>query len=122
MGGFSTSGDRAKQPYGVFPEELYLEMCRDSFGPQLTKDYIYKAVGEMSEHYKDDQIEVEHVYFTNGDVDAIVAVGIQDPAKCTFLPGYSHCDDFESISPRDTPEMVASKEKIAQLVREWFAE
>lgn len=32
---------------------------------------------------------------------------------------HAHCKDFGSISTKDTPEMKASKERIAELVREW---
>lgn len=39
---------------------------------------------------------------------------------CKLFAGESHCSDLSSISARDTPEMVASKERIFELIKEWL--
>lgn len=90
--------------------------------------------------------KVSNVYFTQGSIDPWKKVGIQQnynedspttviPGELSltrislkfllkislYLSGASHMADFGSISNQDSEAMRKSKEKIRQLVIEWFS-
>ncbi|XP_034665533.1 putative serine protease K12H4.7 [Drosophila subobscura] len=119
-GWYQTSGSRA-QPFGTkFPVALYTTMCGDIYGSQYSNEYIDSQVAATNEYFGGFTPGVENVYLTHGHLDPWRAMGIQDEAQATVIPEYAHCKDFNSISDSDTAEMRASKERIAELVREWI--
>lgn len=65
--------------------------------------------------------EVENIYMTHGEYDPWRPMGWGASEGATIIPRASHCADMDSISFRDSPEMRASKERLAALVRQWLA-
>ena len=67
---------------------------------------------------------VTNVYSTQGQIDPWRAMGMQEDinefSPTRILPRESHCSDLYSISARDSPEMLASKNLIFELVRLWL--
>jgi len=121
LGWYHTS-DSVNQPFGTqFPVELYTKMCADAFGPQYNTDYIDQKVAKTNDFFGGLKPEVTNVYMSHGALDPWLSVAIQSKEQATIVPRYSHGKDFSSISERDSPEMLANKQKIAQLMREWLS-
>ncbi|XP_064550582.1 putative serine protease K12H4.7 [Drosophila montana] len=119
-GWYQTSGSSA-QPFGTkFPVALYTTMCADLYGAQFTNSFIESRVAETNEYFGGLTPNVQNVYLTHGQLDPWRAMGIQDEEQATIIPEHAHCKDFGSITADDTAEMRASKERIAELVREWL--
>ncbi|XP_043863436.1 putative serine protease K12H4.7 isoform X2 [Drosophila mojavensis] len=119
-GWYQTSGS-ASQPFGTkFPVTFYTTMCADLYGPQFSKSFIEARAAETNEYFGGLTPKVENVYFSHGQLDPWRAMGIQDEKQATIIPKHAHCADLGSISIDDTAEMRASKERVAELVREWL--
>ncbi|KAM8704255.1 hypothetical protein ACLKA7_008799 [Drosophila subpalustris] len=119
-GWYQTSGSAA-QPFGTkFPLALYTTMCADIYGSQYSNSFIDSKVQETNQYFGGLTPNVENVYLTHGHLDPWRAMGIQNESEATIIPEYAHCKDFDSIKDSDTSEMRASKEKIAELVRQWL--
>ena len=65
--------------------------------------------------------EVENIYQTHGEYDPWNPMGHGEAEGATIIPLASHCSDFNSIRESDSAEMRASKERLAELVRQWLA-
>nr|XP_016940142.1 putative serine protease K12H4.7 [Drosophila suzukii] len=119
FGWYQTSGSSA-QPFGTkFPLTYYTTMCVDLYGPQYGNEFINNQVDTTNQYFGGLTPGVENVYLSHGQLDPWRAMGIQDPDQATIIPEHAHCRDFESISSSDSAELKASKERIAELVREW---
>ncbi|XP_020814042.1 putative serine protease K12H4.7 [Drosophila serrata] len=119
FGWYQTSGSSA-QPFGTkFPVTLYTTMCADIYGSQYSNAFTTNQISTTNAYFGGLSPGVENVYLTHGQLDPWRAMGIQDADQATVIPEYAHCKDFNSISSSDTAEMKASKERIAELVREW---
>ncbi|XP_034117630.1 putative serine protease K12H4.7 [Drosophila nasuta] len=119
-GWYQTSGSAA-QPFGTkFPVTYYTTMCADVYGLQYSNSFIADKVAETNEYFGGLEPNVENVYITHGQLDPWRAMGIQNETQATILPEYAHCKDFGSISASDSSEMRASKERVAELVRQWL--
>eukprot|EP00099_Drosophila_melanogaster_P013078 NP_001287406.1 uncharacterized protein Dmel_CG3734, isoform B [Drosophila melanogaster] len=118
-GWYQTSGSSA-QPFGTkFPVTYYTTMCADLYGSEYSNEFISNQVSITNQFFGGLFPNVENVYLTHGQLDPWRAMGIQDETQATIIPEHAHCKDFNSISSSDTAEMRASKERIAELVREW---
>ncbi|XP_023166088.2 putative serine protease K12H4.7 [Drosophila hydei] len=119
--GWYQTSSSAAQPFGTkFPLALFTTMCADLFGSQFGNSFIESRVAETNAYFGGLSPKVENVYLTHGQLDPWRAMGIQDVKQATIIPEHAHCKDFGSISADDTAEMRASKERIAELVREWL--
>ncbi|EDW14838.2 LOW QUALITY PROTEIN: uncharacterized protein Dmoj_GI23098 [Drosophila mojavensis] len=119
--GWYQTSSSSMQPFGTkFPLALFTTMCADLYGPQFGESFIEDRAAETNEYFGGLTPEVENVYFSHGQLDPWRAMGIQDEKQATIIPEHAHCKDFGSISNDDTPEMRASKERVAELVREWL--
>ncbi|XP_055847737.1 putative serine protease K12H4.7 [Episyrphus balteatus] len=117
-GWYQTSGSSA-QPFGSkFPVDLYVAACNDVY--QITNETIHQNVDKSNKDFGGLNPNVENVYITHGQLDPWSSMGITDSNKATVIPLYAHCKDFGSISSSDSSEMRASKQNIANLVREWL--
>ncbi|XP_032597694.1 putative serine protease K12H4.7 [Drosophila grimshawi] len=115
-GWYQTSSSSA-QPFGTkFPLALFTTMCADLYGSQYTNSFIERQLANTNTYFGGMSPNVKNVYLTHGQLDPWRAMGIQT----TVIPEHAHCSDFGSISDKDTAEMRASKERIAELVREWL--
>lgn len=92
------------------------------FGDEYTNENINAKVAQTNEDFGGYSPNVTNIYQTHGGLDPWSAVGHTADYGATILPLTSHCADFRSISSTDTTEMRASKEKIAELVRQWLAD
>lgn len=67
---------------------------------------------------------VTKVFFTNGLLDPWHVNGItkelNELTPIALLPRTAHVADFGQISNSDTPEMIASKKKVGELVGQWL--
>ena len=67
---------------------------------------------------------ITNAYFTHGELDPWQQMGIlEDLNKMSpafVIPRSSHVPDHRSISNNDSMEMIQSKEKIRELIREWL--
>ncbi|KAL5290289.1 hypothetical protein ACFFRR_009935 [Megaselia abdita] len=119
-GWYQTSGSKL-QPFGTkFPEDLYINACKDAYSEYFTKNTIYENIAATNEFFGALNPGTDNVYFTHGQLDPWRAMGLQEEGKATVIPEHAHCMDFGSISDSDTAEMKASKVKVAELVRTWL--
>ncbi|EDV98619.1 thymus-specific serine protease [Drosophila grimshawi] len=121
FGWYQSSGSK-NQPFGSsFPATLYTDTCKDVFGSKYTAAKIEKHISEKNKVYGGVNPNVENVYMTHGGLDPWHPVGAGAAQGATIIPQASHCSDMGSISAKDSPAMIASKQRVAQLVREWLA-
>ncbi|XP_013105186.2 putative serine protease K12H4.7 [Stomoxys calcitrans] len=119
-GWYQSSGSK-NQPFGSkFPAKLYTQLCYDEFGEKFTEEFIENQIKATNQFFGALEPKVENVYMTHGQLDPWRAMGVQEEGKATIIPLVAHCRDFGSINDKDTPELRASKEKLAELVREWL--
>lgn len=86
-GWYQTSGSAA-QPFGTkFPVTFYTTMCADLYGAQFTNSFIESRVAETNENFGGLTPNVQNVYLTHGHLDPWRAMGIQDEAQATIIPG-----------------------------------
>ncbi|XP_059218025.1 putative serine protease K12H4.7 [Stomoxys calcitrans] len=122
LGWFHTS-DSKNQPFSRnFPLELSMALCRDIFGSLYSQSNIHQLVEATNDVFGGLDPQVENIYMTHGSLDPWSILGHGELEGATILPNASHCQDFDSISPSDSPEMRRSKERLAELVREWLAD
>ncbi|XP_068153452.1 putative serine protease K12H4.7 [Drosophila tropicalis] len=120
-GWYQSSGSN-NQPFGKkFPALLYTTLCADVFGSQFTNENIGLSVSQTNIDFGGKAPEVENIYMTHGGLDPWNPMGHGVTEGATVITNASHCADFGSISTSDTAEMRASKERLAELVREWLA-
>ncbi|XP_013105191.1 putative serine protease K12H4.7 [Stomoxys calcitrans] len=121
-GWYQTSASR-NQPFGSsFPLDLSTTLCRDAYGPKYSNSFIQELIEDTNDFFGGMNPQVENVYITHGDLDPWSPMGHGQLEGATMLPNASHCADFGSISPMDSPEMRQSKERLGELVREWLAD
>lgn len=121
-GWYQSSGSK-NQPFGSnFPVTLSTVMCRDVFGSKYSDSYIQQLIDDTNTFFGGKQPDVENIYQTHGELDPWSPMGHGAAEGATILPNASHCTDFGSISSYDSPEMRSSKERLAELVREWLAD
>lgn len=120
--GWYQSSASSDQPFGTkFPATLYTTLCYDIFGSKYTNEHIQNLVDETNEFFGGLNPGVENVYMTHGSLDPWSAMGHGVSEGATVIPRASHCADFGSIKNNDSAEMRASKERLAELVRQWLA-
>ncbi|XP_034116282.2 thymus-specific serine protease-like [Drosophila albomicans] len=120
FGWFQSSGSR-NQPFGSnFPVTLYTDICEDVFGSNYSETNIRKLIRETNDEFGGIE-NVEGVYFTQGGLDPWAKVGAGLAQAATIYPQASHCSDLGSIGASDSAALRASKERIAELIREWLA-
>ncbi|ALC46985.1 CG3734 [Drosophila busckii] len=118
-GWYQTSGS-ADQPFGTkFPLTLYTTMCADLYGLEFSNSFIMDRISTTNDDFGGLKPGVKNVYISHGQLDPWRAMGIQNEKEATVIPKYAHCKDLSSISDKDTAEMRASKERVAELVRQW---
>ncbi|XP_067630738.1 putative serine protease K12H4.7 [Eurosta solidaginis] len=121
FGWYQTSSSR-NQPFGTkFPLTLNNVLCEDVFGPEHTNSKLTAKVAQINLDFGGLTPNVTNVYQTHGSLDPWSALGHTAADGATILSSESHCSDFNSISKDDSAEVRASKEKLAELVREWLA-
>ncbi|XP_034116287.2 putative serine protease K12H4.7 [Drosophila albomicans] len=120
--GWYQSSTSNNQPFGNnFPATLYIELCKDVFSSKYASSQIVSNTAQTNEDFGGMNPEVENIYMTHGGLDPWNPIGHGVAEGATVITGASHCADFSSISAIDTQEMRASKERIAELVRQWLA-
>ncbi|KFB43595.1 AGAP001240-PA-like protein [Anopheles sinensis] len=124
-GWYQISGS-SNQIFGSsFPVDLFVELCKDLYDGFFDKTRMEENVERVNVLYGGWNPEVTNVFFTHGHLDPWRAMGIQedlnDQSPAVVIPGVAHCADLSSLSPRDSEEMRAVKEKILELVKKWLA-
>jgi len=120
-GWYQSSGSR-NQPFGTkFPATLYTTLCGDVFSSQFGNEQINNNADQTNEYFGGMEPGVENVYMTHGALDPWNPMGHGVAQGATLIANASHCSDFGSIRTSDSAELRASKEKIADLVRQWLA-
>ncbi|XP_037942623.1 uncharacterized protein LOC119675488 [Teleopsis dalmanni] len=121
-GWYQTSRSR-NQPFGTkFPVTLYTTLCEDVFGSKYTNENINANAAQTNLDFGGMSPEVENVYMTHGALDPWNPMGHGAEEGATVIAQASHCADFSSISSSDSSEMRASKQLLAELVRQWLAD
>ncbi|EDW68117.1 thymus-specific serine protease [Drosophila virilis] len=120
--GWYQSSRSNNQPFGnKFPATFNIELCKDVFSSKFGNEQIESNIAQTNEDFGGLEPNVENVYMTHGELDPWSAMGQGVAEGATVITKASHCTDFGSISSSDSSEMRASKERIAELVREWLA-
>lgn len=124
-GWYQISGS-PKQIFGSsFPVELFVKLCGDLYDGFFDESRLQNNADRTNVIYGGWNPEVTNVFFTHGQIDPWRAMGIQqdlnDQSPAVVIPGASHCADLSSITPQDSDEMRAAKEKILELVKKWLA-
>uniref|UniRef100_A0A1B0CT00 Prolylcarboxypeptidase n=1 Tax=Lutzomyia longipalpis TaxID=7200 RepID=A0A1B0CT00_LUTLO len=124
FGWFQTSGS-PDQPFGsMFPVEMNFQICHDVFGDSYYNESINYNIYITNLNNNGLNPVITNVYSTHGQLDPWRPMGIQENvnsfAPVVVIPGASHCMDLYSISPDDSPEMIASKQRTTALVRQFW--
>ncbi|XP_001662504.2 putative serine protease F56F10.1 isoform X1 [Aedes aegypti] len=124
-GWYQTSGSENQIFGSGFPVDLYVRMCYDLY------DYIFYParldanIKRTNTIYGHMNPEVTNVFFTQGQLDPWRPMGLQedlnDQSPTVVIPMASHVADMGSISDRDSPEMLAAKERVFELIKQWIS-
>ncbi|XP_001954823.3 putative serine protease K12H4.7 [Drosophila ananassae] len=122
FGWFQSSGS-SHQPFGSsFPSKLYEDTCEAVFGSKYNTTGIRANAKATNAEFGGLDIDYTNVYFVQGGLDGWKKVGAGVEEGATIIPSAAHCSDLGSISASDSPELVASKQKVIALVDKWLAE
>lgn len=124
-GWYQISGS-SNQIFGSsFPVDLFVILCGDLYDGFFDAIRIENNAARTNVIYGGWNPEVTNVFFTHGQLDPWRAMGIQvnlnDQSPAVVIPGASHCADLSSISVQDSEEMLAAKQKILELVKQWLS-
>ncbi|XP_059621345.1 putative serine protease K12H4.7 [Phlebotomus argentipes] len=124
FGWYQTSGSD-NQPFGSsFPVEFMLQWCHDIYDESFNPDAVHQNINVTNQNNNGLNPIITNVYSTHGQLDPWRPMGVQTDvnsfAPTVVIPMASHCADLYSISDDDSPEMLASKLRIASLVRQWL--
>ncbi|XP_070138048.1 putative serine protease K12H4.7 [Drosophila bipectinata] len=121
FGWFQSSGS-SQQPFGSsFPSKLYEDTCKVVFGSKYDTAGINANAKATNAEFGGLDIDVSNVYWVQGGLDGWKKVGAGVPQGATIIPQAAHCSDLGSISANDSPELVASKQKVIALYDAWLA-
>lgn len=142
FGWFQTS-ESMHQPFGTkYPLHFFTTLCADAYGELYTAEYIQQRINDTNKRFGGIELDVQNVYWTQGQLDPWIEAGKQTGPHTTVIPckkknpdsflrplknwfllisDHAHCKDLDSISDEDAPALIASKKRIAHLVREWLA-
>ncbi|KAJ1973614.1 hypothetical protein H4R35_004026 [Dimargaris xerosporica] len=104
--------------------------CRSFFGPHLEMPV---PVDRLNERYGADFINVNRVFYVNGEFDPWRRLSVSSPAaprrqdsprnKYRVIPGASHCYDLRAPDEEtDWPELVAIRAEIVATFQQWLSE
>lgn len=117
--GWFQSSSSDGQPFGLTPVSYLTGICYDVFGPKFDKAHVVKYV-EATKIELDALDLVDNVYLSYCDLDPWKEVGATEEEGAVIIPMCTHCGDIFSISKNDSPELIASKRNVIELVREWL--
>ncbi|KAE9550921.1 hypothetical protein FO519_005857 [Halicephalobus sp. NKZ332] len=124
--GYFQSTDAGGQIFGSkIPDNLYIDMCTEVFGPQYNIDYITNAVANTLKQYGGrDNYKGTNVVAPNGSLDPWHALGLyksNDPSVVTYLiDGTAHCADMEPPSDSDNDSMKKLRIIIFENIKKWI--
>ncbi|XP_070491699.1 thymus-specific serine protease-like [Chironomus tepperi] len=122
-GWYQSSGSKEILFGNNFPVNISVQICSDLYKGFFTPTSIQGNVDRTNVIYGAKNPSVQNVYSTHGEYDPWAPMGLDDDASdpmVVYLPTESHCSDMSSIHSRDTVEMIASKNKIFELVQKWL--
>ncbi|XP_058458574.1 thymus-specific serine protease-like [Malaya genurostris] len=124
-GWYQTSGSENQIFGSGFPVEFYLRMCSDLYNYVFTRTLLESNVARTNVIYGHMAPAVTNVFFTHGQLDPWRPMGLQEDlnehSPAVVIPLASHCEDLSSISDADSPEMLAAKERIFELIQLWLS-
>ncbi|CAG4954225.1 unnamed protein product [Colias eurytheme] len=123
FGYFQTTSSRS-QPFGdAVSKDMYIEICKNLFGPEFDEDKVDNAVQTTNSAYGGQRPDVKQVVFVNGDVDPwstlSVLQDLSDEAPAIVVPKGTHCADIV-IRPDSSEELKGAVERIKQYIKKWI--
>ncbi|XP_037038170.1 putative serine protease F56F10.1 [Bradysia coprophila] len=105
-------------------ELLYqIAVCQDVLGPDYVFDHIRAALEFLRNQYGSLYLRSSRTIYTNGEVDPKMYNGIiytTDPQSVAIsIPEHGRASDIPPIQDTDSAELVAVKERIVELLRDF---
>ena len=97
-------------------------MCNDIFGKKYTNEHIHSLVKQTNIDFGGMKPNVTNIIMTHGGLDPWHPMGLGKDDGAIIIPRLAHNKDFRSIDEKDSKDLRAAKERIAELVREWLSE
>ena len=100
------------------PVHMYIQLCSDVFGLQITAQTIQKAVDTRNAYYGGRQPNVTNVVFSNGSLDPWHSLGVlhdlNNSTKAVMISGQAHGADMvysanETQSLRDAHNLITNQ-------------
>ncbi|XP_026482056.1 thymus-specific serine protease-like [Ctenocephalides felis] len=129
--GYFQTDKSIKQPFGNGANTLkyYEALCDQTYGHGFvgsSNQVLHNGINRTNIVYGGLKPKLTKVIFTHGTIDPWHAIGVlQDLNEDTptiIVTGTSHCQDLESISEKDLPQMKAAKLRVQQLISKWLSE
>ncbi|KAH7708094.1 Protein PCP-3 [Aphelenchoides avenae] len=123
--GYFQSTDLGGGIFGsTLPNNFYIDMCSEVFGPEYNLTYVKNAVDATNKHYGGrDNYNGTNVVIPNGSLDPWHALGLYEPLDPTavvyLINGTAHCADMEPPSPNDVPGLAVVRDLIFENIQRW---
>lgn len=103
-------------------EDFYFDVCSGLFGPEFTRESIQDSVDKTNERYHGLKLNVEKVFFLNGDMDPWHTLGIlkdlSEEAPARVIENASHCAGLRDENVNK--EILEFRELIKKKLKEWI--
>lgn len=76
--GWFTTTNAANQPFGSnINTDYYVELCRQTFGDELTADIILSNTERTNERFGGSEPNITNAFFTNGGLDPHRSINVR---------------------------------------------
>ena len=125
--GWYQTAEGSEQPFGQhIPLSYYIQQCVDAYGPEYDQSFVDAAVAATNAKYGARDLATSRVVLVNGSIDPWHAMGIiesSDPAlPAVYINGTAHCANMYPARAEDSPELVAARQQVGELIGQWLQE
>ncbi|VDM41994.1 unnamed protein product [Toxocara canis] len=123
--GFFQSTDIGANIFGApTPANIFIDTCKEAFGPTFTPRFVYDAVEKSQKFYGGrDYFRGTNVLFTNGNIDPWHALSKYDgtgSVTTVLMNGTAHCAEMYPPRAEDAPDLAPIRALIEEKIGEWL--
>lgn len=122
VGQFSVTDETTWLP-NALEADYHLTKCQDIFGEQYQPILLQPAVRNLQVQFGSLEQRITNIVYTNGAIDPWLHNGMlytrDENAEAILIPGYAKSGDLDSITTYDSPQLLAAKQRVQELIIQW---